>query len=495
MFRAVQRRVRATTNQEPYLGFNALGDVYLGGPVLRFARPTAPEESAATQMWALVKDSTDISSLEVFRKQYGLSNPFFDRLAVARIDELKRRQVVARASLPADPSLPIQRCDSGVRIRAPDGWIYCFVQGATWEQLQAYMGSIYTPIYGPTPYPADPTVIPARPTSAYCEGFEIGNGRQCLRPKDTFKDCPDCPEMVAVSAGEFMMGVPKLEVPDPTPAPGEPYREVVDEDGVTHRFSVYLIDEMINLYVKQLRSLRLHPPEPPPHHKVTIAKPFAVGKFEVTFAEWDACVAGGGCKHKPDDSPLNNYRIPAHLKQELQKLADDSLVWGRGRRPVMNVSWDDVTKDYLPWLSRKTSKTYRLVSEAEWEYAARAGSRARYAWGDEIGRNRANCAKCGSQWDRKKTAPVGSFPANAFGLHDMHGNVWEWVADCWNESYQGAPSDGSAWITGDCSRHVVRGGSWIIDPQFISSGTRLGRLTTDRMGFDAGFRLARTLHP
>ena len=126
----------------------------------------------------------------------------------------------------------------------------------------------------------------------------------------------------------------------------------------------------------------------------------------MTFAEWDACVSASGCKHKPDDRS-----------------------WGRGSRPVMNVSWDDITKDYLPWLSRKTDKSYRLLTEAEWEYAARAGSRGKYTWGDEIGKNRANCDGCGSHWD-KQTAPVGSFQANAFGLHDMHGNVWEWVADC-----------------------------------------------------------------
>ena len=162
--------------------------------------------------------------------------------------------------------------------------------------------------------------------------------RRCLKPKDTFKDCDTCPEMVVVPAGEFMMG---------------------SNDGQA--------DEK-------------------PVHKVTIAKPFAVGKFEVTFAEWDACVAAGGCKHKPDDEG-----------------------WGRGKRPVINVSWDDITKEYLPWLSRKTGKTYRLLTEAEWEYAARAGSRAKYAWGDEIGKNSANCDGCGSHWDNKQTAPVGSF--------------------------------------------------------------------------------------
>jgi len=161
-------------------------------------------------------------------------------------------------------------------------------------------------------------------------------------------------------------------------------------------------------------------------NKVTIAKPFAVGKFEATFAEWDACVTAGGCTHKPADAG-----------------------WGRGKRPVINVSWDDATKEYLPWLSRMTSKTYRLLTETEWEYAARGATsasaiRAIYSWGNDIGKNLANCKGCGSQWDAKQTAPVGSFPPNAFGLHDMHGNVLEWVQDCYEDTYAGVPLDGRA---------------------------------------------------
>jgi len=145
-----------------------------------------------------------------------------------------------------------------------------------------------------------------------------------------------------------------------------------------------------------------------PQRKVSIAQPFAVGRFEVTFDEWDACVATNGCKHKPRDQG-----------------------WGRGKRPVIDVSWENISHEYLPWLAKKTGKTYRLLTEAEWEYAARAGSRAQYTWGDEVGKNRANCNGCGSQWDNKQTAPVGSFQANAFGLHDVHGNVSEWVSDCY----------------------------------------------------------------
>src|SRR5262249_41609715 len=136
----------------------------------------------------------------------------------------------------------------------------------------------------------------------------------------------------------------------------------------------------------------------------------------------------------------------------------------------------------------------RLLTEAEWEYAARAGGRGTYTWGDEIGKNRANCDGCGSQWDNKQTAPVGSFEANSFGLYDMHGNVWEWVADCHKDSYANVPSDGKA--TSDvagCSR-VLRGGSWYNDPGYLRSAIRIW-LTPDFRSYNSGFRLARTLHP
>jgi formylglycine-generating enzyme required for sulfatase activity len=199
---------------------------------------------------------------------------------------------------------------------------------------------------------------------------------------------------------------------------------------------------------------------------VAIAAPFAVGKFEVTFEEWDACVAQGGCSHRPDDRG-----------------------WGRGRQPVVNVNWDD-TQASVAWLSRKTGKSYRLLSEAEWEYAAQAGSGREAA--ATRGANQANCDNCGSRWDNKQTAPVGSFAANAFGLHDMLGNVWEWTADCWNASRDVALADGSARLSGNCSLRVLRGGSWGSDPGSTRSADRIRGTTGNRGGSD-GFRVARTL--
>ena len=205
-----------------------------------------------------------------------------------------------------------------------------------------------------------------------------------------------------------------------------------------------------------------------PVHTVTV-RPFRLGMYEVTFAQWDACVADEGCGgYRPDDEGR-----------------------GRGNRPVINVSWDDAQL-YIDWLNGKTNGGYRLPSEAEWEYAARAGSTTEYSWGNDIGTNRANCVQdsdygCGDSY--ANTAPVGSFSANAWGLHDMHGNVWEWVQDCWNDSYAGAPSDGRARTSGDCGRRVVRGGSWGNYPGFLRSAARGGDTRAVRF-LIFGFRLA-----
>jgi formylglycine-generating enzyme required for sulfatase activity len=257
---------------------------------------------------------------------------------------------------------------------------------------------------------------------------------RALEAGDSFKEGADCPEMIVVPAGRFLMGSPAGQG-----------------------------------FVRFLMSSPGGQADERPQHEVTIAKPFAVAKFALTFDEWDACAAHGGCR--PDVSNSG---------------------WGRGRRPVINVSWDDV-QAYVKWLSSITGKPYRLLSEAEYEYAARAGTRTAYPWGNEI-EAMANCLSCGSQWDGKQTAPVGSFAANPFGLYDMVGNVWEWTEDCWNESYQGAPADGSAWTRGDCRRRVVRGGSWDDYPDFLRSASRFRFISVNRLN-GLGFRVARTVTP
>ena len=223
-----------------------------------------------------------------------------------------------------------------------------------------------------------------------------------------------------------------------------------------------------------------------PIHEVTIQRSFAVSEHEVTFAQWDACVEGGGCLEATTSGSRRR-------RQRAVSYRPDDQGWGRGRRPVIKVSWED-SQAYVRWLSSQTGAEYRLLSESEWEYAARSGTGTAYSWGNEIGSGRANCIGCGSQWDRTQTAPVGSFSANAWGLHNMHGNVSEWVQDCWNDSYNGAPSNGSAWQQGDCSRRVLRGGSWGVDPRFLRSAYRYWNSSGLR-SYYYGFRVARTLTP
>lgn len=220
-----------------------------------------------------------------------------------------------------------------------------------------------------------------------------------------------------------------------------------------------------------------------PQHRVMIRRPFAVGKYEVTFEEWDACVSAGGCGHRPGDAG-----------------------WGRGRRPVINVSWEDA-RQYVGWLSEEAGFEYRLLSESEWEYAARAGTNTAYHFGSSesqlcryanhadrsLGVGAAGRTRC-SDGVGAGTAPVGSFSANGWDLYDMLGNVFEWVQDCWNGSYNGGPSDGSVWQSDECSHRVVRGGSWLSPPQNLRSAYRLGGLTDGR-DFITGFRVARTLNP
>jgi formylglycine-generating enzyme required for sulfatase activity len=251
---------------------------------------------------------------------------------------------------------------------------------------------------------------------------------KALKTHGVFKECAHCPEMVVVPAGSFTMG-------SPTSEPG-------------------------------------HSADETPQHTVTIARQFAVGRFEVTFDEWNACAADGGCNgYKPSDEG-----------------------WGRGRRPVINVSWDDANA-YVAWLSKKTGKSYRLLSESEYEYATRAGTQTAYPWGNAVGTNKANCHACGSRWDARQTAPVGSFAANRFGLYDMVGNVREWTEDCYHDNYSGAPADGSAWIEGaNCTNRVVRGGSWLVAPAFLRSASRYWFTTDYRLRY-LGFRVARTLAP
>ena len=268
---------------------------------------------------------------------------------------------------------------------------------------------------------------------------------RALSPGTRFRDCDGCPLMVVVPKGSYMMGSPSEEAG----------RD--DDEG--------------------------------PRHRVTIARPFAVGVYEVTRGEYGRFVSA--TRHASRNSCWT-YEDGEGKVRSGRSWRNPGFRQTDGH-PVVCVSHENA-KAYVRWLSRMTGVVYRLSSESEWEYVARAGTRTRYWWGDEIGSNRANCDGCENRWDGKWTVPVGSFSANAFGLFDVHGNVGEWVEDCWNESYLGAPSDGSAWESGSCSRRVQRGGSWYHGPWYLRSATRNSGTTSLR--FDSvGFRVARTLTP
>jgi len=250
------------------------------------------------------------------------------------------------------------------------------------------------------------------------------------RPGRVFRDCQGCPEMVILPLGSYNMGSPASEA-GRAPTEG-------------------------------------------PQHRVQIAQQIAVGKFEVTFDEWAMCVREGGCKENPGDAG-----------------------WGKGKRPIINVSWNDA-KQYVKWLAEKTGKGYRLLSEAEWEFAARGGNGGAFSFGNSISGDQANYdaafAYAGGATGAKlgKTSTVGSYKPNAFGLYDMHGNVGEWVEDCLNDTYAGAPADGSAWASGNCGQRLVRGGSWESNPAAVRSAGRAYFIPFVRLN-SVGLRVARPL--
>jgi len=232
-------------------------------------------------------------------------------------------------------------------------------------------------------------------------------------------DCPGCPAMISISGGAFTMG---NNASDPSEKPA---------------------------------------------HKVSLATPFAIGKFEITIAQWNACVDAGGCPKPGADAK------------------------GAPNTPVRDVSWDDA-QQYVKWLSKISGKAYRLPTEAEWEFAARGGTSTQFWWGEKMQTGKADCKDCGPPWTEQGPLAVGSFAANPFGLHDVNGSVWEWVQDCWHTSYKGAPADGHAWETPSCRERVIRGGSWREGASYMLSTTRFKYAASVRDGQN-GFRVARSV--
>jgi formylglycine-generating enzyme required for sulfatase activity len=232
------------------------------------------------------------------------------------------------------------------------------------------------------------------------------------------KDCPACPVLVALPPGAFMMGSNSSD------------------------------------------------PSERPAHRVSINAPLAIGKFEVTVGQWNACVDAGACPRVADATRPDNTS-------------------------VRDVSWDDA-QQYVKWLSQVSGKPYRLPTEAEWEYAARAGTSTQYWWGEQMRAGNANCKDCGQPWQQDGPARVGSFAANPYGLYDMNGSVWEWVSDCWHNSFKGAPSDSRSWDQQNCRDRVIRGGSWRDGASYMLSSTRFKYAAGVRQSQN-GFRVARDL--
>jgi formylglycine-generating enzyme required for sulfatase activity len=251
----------------------------------------------------------------------------------------------------------------------------------------------------------------------------IAEAKQAATPTtnktEGIRDCPACPEMLVLPAGTFTMGEKRGD-----------------------------------------RSER-------PVHKVSIKRPFAIGKYEVTIGQWNECVKDGACSYKAaKGGPTENF-------------------------PVRDISWNDA-QEYVRWLSQKTKQEYRLPSEAEWEYSARANRQTRFWWGDTVGTGNANCKDCGGKWDHSAPAEVDAYPPNPFGVYGANGGVWEWVNDCWHKSYDGAPKDGSSWDKPDCRENVIRGGSWRNDASYVHSASRFKYDTNVRYLLN-GFRVAKTL--
>ncbi|WP_292932596.1 SUMF1/EgtB/PvdO family nonheme iron enzyme [Noviherbaspirillum sp.] len=340
------------------------------------SRGVIPKDSAEQYeltFWDSIKDSNHVADYEAYLQAY--PNGRFAALAKARIERL--RKAAPKTEAPAATPAPATK--------APP------------ERPR------------PTPpaaaKPAPPAAAPERPAPS------------TAKAGGTIKDCPTCPDMVALPAADFTMG-----------------------------------------------SNASDPSEKPAHH-VSIATPFAIGKYEVTVAQWDACVEGGGCQPSPNGS-------------------------GRPKNtPVRDVSWDDA-QQYVKWLTKLSGKSYRLPTEAEWEYAARGGTTTRFWWGNQMQTGKANCKDCGEPWQQEGPTPVGSFAANPFGLHDMNGSVWEWVSDCWHNNYKGAPADGRSWDDAHCRVRVIRGGSWREGASYMPTTTRFKYDASVRHSQN-GFRVAR----
>ena len=426
-------------------------------------RSSRESQAADLAFWESIKDSTNPAEYEAYLQAF--PDGIFAPLARARVRLYRQRPAESEPAAPPEPAPAqapapekapepapvvvdrvegdfIARTDMNVRDGpstsfAPIGTIgrgtsidvLGKVRNVDWYQIRTPEGRTGYVASGlimkvarqaPSPAPAPAPAAAPAPAPAPQAAAPAQEAALPAPSGETFRDCDGCPEMIRVPAGSFQMG-----------GNGGDSTEQ-------------------------------------PVHSVTIAAPFALGRFEVTVAQWLACVSAGGCAYEP------------------KATADPE------RAAVRNLSWDD-TQEYLSWLSESTGRKYRLPTEAEWEYAARAGTASSFWWGDSPEADMVSCKDCGGPWSRKAPTPVGSRPANPFGLHDMNGGVAEWTADCWLKSYEGAPGDGSARVQGLCSQRVLRGGSWRNESTYLRSASRFFYDASVRYLVN-GFRVAADLN-
>ncbi|WP_343668342.1 formylglycine-generating enzyme family protein [Paraburkholderia heleia] len=365
--------------------------------------------------WNSIKDSQYASDYEAYLKAY--PNGRFAPLAQARLTRLRAEasKPAAASATPATSATPALHPASTPAAAAPPPAPAPAPQAKTPPAPAALPPTPPAAQTKAAPASAPPAAAAAAPAAVAAKG----NPAISKPGPHDIQDCPSCPVLVAVTPGNFTMGI--------------------DTDDASER----------------------------PAHRVTISHSYALAKYAVTVAQWNACVAAGAC---PRLSSENNASPNA---------------------PVRDVSWDDA-QQYVKWLSKVSGKPYRLPTEAEWEYAARAGTETRYWWGNDMRKGTANCKDCGPPWHVEAPDDVGSFPANAFGFYDMAGGVWEWVSDCWHNSYKNAPNDGHSWDEPNCQTRVIRGGSWRDGAGYMLAATRFKYDSSVRYEAN-GFRVARDM--
>lgn len=417
-------------------------------PVLRQLAEVKFSPKFEENLWSVIKESTNPAEFRTYLNVFPRGK--FAVEAKQRLDDLRSDKIASKPEMtapavePAAEPKPILKRYEVTKnfdlLAAPDAAAEVVGQAESGEQLLVagqvagldwykvsreegqfayFAGKRMSELreVGAAP-PSSSTQSPTKPPMAVARTSSATPPPAAVKT-EAFRDCPDCPEMITITAGQFQMGSDK-------------------GDGTE----------------KPVRTVR-------------ITKPFAIGKFEVTVAQWRACVVAKGCEHV---SAFKKYRPNS---------------------PAGKLSWIDV-QEYVVWLSRTTGYRYRLPTEAEWEYAARGGSQAEYWWGDEMAGDKADCKGCGGKYDRKRPQPVGGDKPNPLGLHGVSGGVWEWTADCWHKSYASAPDDGGIWDKPDCRLRVLRGGSWRNDADYARVASRFKYDFNVRYSTN-GFRVARDL--